>query len=556
MICRYFPCTIELQAPALFTAFGDELNSSRTLSFIPGSALRGWVAQCIGDPERQPEHAQLFHRLILDGSVRYLNAYPLAGGRRTLPTPVSFRVDKNALLDSSGAIKVWDLAAFSGEADVANGETAWPLTDLQPLPEGFVSLGGAQPLRIEPRRASRIHQQRDRSRGRAWKDDQGVAHGSLFVYESLEPDQKFQGLLLLRAGTEQECHVLAEQIKACFRPPGLLGRSQRAGYGGNVHIQWHSATTREIEGQDVIAADLDPGAAFRLLTTSSYIGRDAQNGQIDPRTLLEEVENAFSGRVAILRKRWTFETVGGFNRKWRLEIPQALAVAPGSTLVLKALRPIPLSDICAIEHDGLGERKTEGFGRILFLEEPTEEPVVLRRDRLIAEEVSLLGPIPDVVTFAEHRFIKQELSRAIAVESARLARSARNVPTASLLGRLRAPLRAAPELALNILSQWLSPEGPATLRRPALDQLERCRLDGGRSLASWLRELANEQRGDHLVSQILRFPMIAQRYHVATEATAGDALNSYCIWAKARIIDGLLAALARTGRLQKEEVQS
>ncbi|MCZ7664449.1 MAG: hypothetical protein M5U22_16645 [Thermoleophilia bacterium] len=39
MITRYLPCTLSLQSPAVLTSLGGDPNTSRTLPFIPGSAL-------------------------------------------------------------------------------------------------------------------------------------------------------------------------------------------------------------------------------------------------------------------------------------------------------------------------------------------------------------------------------------------------------------------------------------------------------------------------------------------------------------------------------------
>src|SRR5690606_25716743 len=145
MIVRYLPYTLSLHAPAVLTSLGGDPNSSRSLPFIPGSALRGAAARALGDPAGDADRLRRFRTLILDGTVRYLNAYPRAAGRRTVPTPVSFRVDKTAAVGWAGEITTWDLAAFDGEA--GTDEAVWPDASLSALPAPFVSIGAAQPLR-------------------------------------------------------------------------------------------------------------------------------------------------------------------------------------------------------------------------------------------------------------------------------------------------------------------------------------------------------------------------------------------------------------------------
>ncbi len=551
MIHRYLPYTITLRAPALLASFGDDPSSTRSLSFVPGSAIRGQVAQAIGDPSGQPDRQELFTHLILDGSVCCLNAYPRAGGHRTLPMPVSFQVEKNAAQSSDGTISVCDLAAFTGEID-DGGDIEWPEMALSPISERFVSLGAAQPLRLGPRRASRVHQQRDRSRGRAWKEQvpgQEISHGTIFTYEYLEPHQEFDGLVAVHAATDEECSALADHVKKYLRPPVLLGRSRRSGYGGDAEIQWHSPRDREVEGQGVVGSDLAAGTLFRLLTTSSYLGRNQETGQLEPSYLSQETEAAFSGRVRVRYSRWAFEPVGGFNRKWRLEVPQALACTAGSVLVLEAKERIPLADLLTIEHAGFGERKAEGFGRIVFLTKPTETPV-LRKESRIEENISLSGPVPDLVCFVQSRILREELSGAIASEGARLARNAKSLPYPSLLGRLRTALRGAPEAALQTLQTWLNENSQNSLRRPALDQLERCRIDAGKSLAAWIREIA-QVSNDLALGRLLQLDSVAQRFQVISEGAAHQNFAELGPWIRARLIDELLEALSR--RLRSKE---
>src|SRR5205085_3948220 len=89
MIVRYYPCTLTLEAPVVLTLPGGDPNSAQSMSFIPGSAVRGAAARVLAGAG-----AEEFRRLILSGEVCYLNAYVLHGTRRCLPTPVSFRREK------------------------------------------------------------------------------------------------------------------------------------------------------------------------------------------------------------------------------------------------------------------------------------------------------------------------------------------------------------------------------------------------------------------------------------------------------------------------------
>jgi len=547
MICRYLPYTLLLRVPAVLTALGGGPNSSRTLPFIPGSAIRGAAARALGDPGTNPRRLETFRTLILDGSVRFLNAYPRVAGRRSLPTPVSLRIDKAAVPGPNGELEAWDLAAFAGVQE--DEETDWPDVPLSPVSEPFVTIGAAQPVRVGPARGSRIHQQRDRERGRAWKDPTTEEpHGTIFAFEFLEAGQKFDGLVQIFGEDEAACEALERQVKAVLEPPIFIGRSRRGGYGGDAMISWAEPREREVTGQGLVVADLPAGTRFRALLTSPYIGRDPDTGQLDPSRFAEEILERLGGRARIVRRRWGFQFSGGFNRKWRLEIPQALACAAGSVLVLETTEPIRLADLLEVEHSGLGERRVEGFGRLTFLEAPSQR-LVLNVPKPTPVKPPEEGEVPELVRFTEARIVDAAVERAIREEAARLARIATKIPTPSLLGRLRNAMKADPETALATIRTWLGEEGSSEprLRRPALDQLDRCRLETGQRLSDWLRAMANSDDGRKLAT-VLRLDALVQRFHIISEDTARRHLAGCGVSIRARLIDNVLAALARIQR--------
>jgi hypothetical protein len=115
MIARYYPYTLTLDTPVVLTLPGGDPNSAGSMSFIPGSAVRGAAARALTAAD-----AKEFHRLILSGDVSYLNAYVLVGTRRCLPTPVSFRREKYP------PFQYHDLAGYE--------ENNWPRKQLVRVP--------------------------------------------------------------------------------------------------------------------------------------------------------------------------------------------------------------------------------------------------------------------------------------------------------------------------------------------------------------------------------------------------------------------------------------
>jgi len=544
MIYRYLPYTLTLNAPAIMTSLGGDPNSARTLPFIPGSAIRGAVARALGDPGDDAEKQESFQKLVLGGGVRYLNAYPRAGSRRSLPKPVSFRARKDSM--GSGRkeeCKVLDLSAYDKEE--------WPDDPLVDVPEPFVTLGAARPIQAAPERGSRIHHQRDRAKGRAWVEPETeVAHGTIFTFEYLEAGQQFDGLIQVFGESEEIVQARAERIRELLGSHLLIGRSRRGGYGGNATIKWREDRDREVNGVGVIAGDIPKDTEFRVLLVSDYIGRNPQTGQLDPTYLTHEITQRLGGRAEVIRRCWKFGLTGGFNRKWRLEVPQAPVCVAGSVVVLRATAAISFEDIELIEHEGFGERRVEGFGRVVFLEH-AKHSIDVRRPAADTSSQRAEGKPPEMVVFAEKRIMLKEIARSIQEEAVRLGKSAKSLPSTSLIGRLRNVLRGEASQALSTLREWLAEEGSGEnrLKQPAMEQLECCRIgDDNKKLSDWLRNLVHNDNKGQTLADTLRLDVLAQRYHLVSSSTARQCIEECEDELRVRFMDATLAVLARRAR--------
>lgn len=559
----YLHYKLHLRSPAIVSTLSGDPNSAATQPFIPGGTLRGVVAARLlacgvgGDSEE-------FRRLILSGGVRYLHAYPELAGERSLPSASSWKSLKGEL---SRAI---DLAAFSGSIDAEDFEDVWPDETLVSVPAPFTAAtvsGGARNL-ATPRIGSRMHQQRDRVKGRPWKDRAEQPHGALFAYEYLEPDQVFRGVIQIMPAAAGDVECVKGLLGAA---PILVGRSRRAGYGGEAEVEFTGQAQREYENaSESISRDVPAGASFRSLLASAYVGRHPTTGQIDPSALQYELSRRLGEAAMVERTRWAFETVGAFNQKWRLEVPQAHAVAGGAVLVLKATRAIHVTTLRAIEHEGLGERRVEGFGRVLFLK-PSEGHDSIRlyraEDQALAERDgsrgsgasseqhrAQLGLLEQRIVLAA---VRAELDRVASLD---LAAPAQKRPTNSLLGRLRTLFRRAmdeqaAQAALASLRVWCSDDDiPEALKKNAREKLDRCRIGGG-SFRQWLLLLAesgHDEAGWNALVQASRnqatLTGLAARSHLTSRAAAEAVLHSHSALLRVHLIDAVLGDMARLNR--------
>ncbi len=561
----YLHYTLTLRSPAIASTLSGDPNSAATQPFIPGGAIRGAVAGRL--LARGTADGEEFRQLVLSGAVRYLHAYPEVAGARGLPASLAWRSEKLE------ADRARDLAAFSGGIDEADDAEdfaeVWPPEGLGPLGASFAataSSAGRRPV-VTPRVQARLHQQRDRVKGRPWvdtRDGRETRHGTIFAYEYLEADQVFRGAVQVTARAAVEL----ARVKRLFSQPILIGRSRRAGYGGEAQLEFTADSHREYQSvSGSLRRDLGAGERCRLLLTSAYVGRHPATGQIDPAALMREVGERLGGGVEIERHRWGFEIVGSFNRKWRLEVPQVQAVAAGAVLVLKTSRSIPQALLREVEDQGLGERRVEGFGRLLFLEH-SDDGEAFRLERRVErptlrQRAEPPAETPESVTgqleLLERRIVlaaaKAELDRL----AADLARRAVRVPTNSLLGRLRTLFRgvgdeATASAALADLGVWCGEDETRALRPNARDKLKACRLGQGHLLA-WLAALARDDGGRGRWQQLVAavagassLTGLAHKHHLTAPASAQAVLEHHAALLGVHLVDALLAALARRNR--------
>jgi CRISPR-associated protein Csx10 len=518
MITRYVPFVLTLDAPLVLASLDSDPNSAASLTFIPGSALRGAAARSLcarGVDRFRPVE---FRRFILTGDVRYLNAYLAVGGRRGLPVPVSLRREKH----SSG---LFDLSAGTEPPD---GQLSALARSLEYVTADMDVLMGGNPAMM-----SRTHQQRDRSVGRPT-----ITTGSIFRFEALDAGQEFHGLLAVTAEDEVAVSHDTGLIQDVLGTTLLLGRSRRAGYGGAARVTWGSLRERESDGVRVVAGDQPAGTLLRVLLTSDYLGRHPLTGQIDPAACAVELRQRLGDRIEIVQRFQEFRAVGGYNRTWGLELPQGMALRAGSVLVVRLTQAVPWADLLAVEQSGLGERRTEGFGQVVFLK-PVDGNVTLQQSTPVVLQRPE-GTPPPLLQTLQRRLLEDAAEERIAETAARLAATATELPSRSLLGQLRIPLRRPPREALGEFRGWIE-----ALRPHARRQLEACRLgETDRSLRVWLLETSDSERD---LANLLGYDELARQYYFATVEAARTTLDNlgFANRTRLRLIEAVLAALAR-----------
>lgn len=537
---RVITYRITLLEPTLVTALEGDPNEAVAFDYLPGSVLRGAV---IRKYLRSSSRVELDtanadeRRLFFNGTTRYLNAYPTDRlGRRTLPTPQSWQLKKGEETD------IFDFAVEMRDAD----DQQW-----QGVREPFCSLGeqddeGKPEVRlVQPNRQIAVHTARTRRFGRPMPHTvlnriaSDEVRGAVYRYDALAAGQTFEAVILCDNDAD------ASEFLSLLPGEAILGGSRSSGYG---RVSFHDA--KEVDNWREAGHDLVPDMDGRLIVTflSDALLRD-DHGQfvVDPSVVTERLSQRLG---APLRLRHAFlggEVIGGFNRKWGLPLPQALAIHRGSVFVFD--KPdCDESRLHLLEAHGIGERRAEGFGRVVVNWHTEAE---LRVDRTKAPPTipTVKGP-PGSDTERLLKQMAQRLQRR-RLDELLIAKvnevTIVNAPTNAQLSRLR-----------NILHDELLNESPDPQRildflhrikerNTARRQFERARV-GAKTLWDWL-ETRLQISDERAWKSLLGFQEAHTGKVGGIAAPLPDELRAEYLL---RLIDAVLARAAKDRRKEGE----
>lgn len=464
---------ITLLEPTLVTAAEGDPNSGVAYEFLPGSVLRGSLIASYLRRQNVREldmNDPVVRTLFFDGTTRYLNGYLIdRQANRSLPTPHSW------LRKKGEETPIYDFGV-----EEPDGEEQW-----QGVRYPFCALKDGSVELFQPERHISVHTARTRRFGRAMARDKIGADeipGEVFRYDALAAGQTFEAAFLCGS------YACAATLAALLTGEKHLGGSRTAGYGlAAFHdVREVGANWREVGYLPVLQAD------DRLIITllSDALIRD-QDGQfaVDPEIVRSELSARLRCPLTLERAFLRGRAVGGFNRKWGLPLPQALAVEMGSVFVFRA-PAFSQSQLRDLEDQGIGERRSEGFGR-LAVNWHVQEPVL----RIDPKPIEPPSPSRAIAAGTEgealakqmvERMLRRRLDSAITIRANTLGRMIQQ-PSPSQLSRVQAVILDALEQSpgegrMRLTSYFAGIQDRQTASR----QFTRDRVSG-RTLLEWLR---------------------------------------------------------------------
>ncbi len=496
--------TLRLLEPLLATQpQSSEANSATTLSYIPGSMIRGAVIGCSLNGAAMNAADEEAQRLFFSGAVQFLNAYPAHPTQRDrmLPRPLSWLIEKDE----------------AGRKDVPLRDMAiqdWQL-DNPKTPEGQFIWHGQEGIQLDsPHLHVTVHTaSRDRNR-KAEQESQ------VYRYEALAAGQTFAGVIA--AERASDLALIEPWLKAVTR----LGGARTGGYGHVVAEDIERSDDWEEYSSDAPLAD-------RVVITllSDVLLRDGGGNMTDaPGRAL-----GISTKPMLAFRR--LHVVGGFNRKWGLPLPQGWAIEAGSVFVYSAADVDPAALQQAAKR-GIGERLAEGFGRIAVdwhtqaaqAQRPPEKPTV-ETNRLPAMSAESKGLAQRMARRQLEAQIERNLVAQI-IERTGGSAPFGNLPSPAQLSRARLAVRQAWETGdLAVISAHF-----ASLKS-AENDWKRARI-GEMRLLEWIEQ----QRTLDDATFKRQFGLVAAMPEVAGETAETASADWQMLRAKtiARLVEGVL----------------
>lgn len=331
---RYFRYKIKNIEPLrIANDAGSQSGQTVTLRYIPGTTIRGFIINAMA---RESDFEKK-KKILFSDKVRYLNAYMMENGEELIPSPKGFYEDKTIVEGKKKLQNVVVHGEFSnGYKRAAIGRYCYMDSDC--IYYYNVKTGSDMKIKINLSETEKQNIFRN----------EYMAAGNTFVgYIAIDVDDPSIESAFL--------NIIRETI--------VLGNGRTAGLGKCVvesaefvdSIPYSKYMPISDQRQETYMMLLSPVTMRNEL--GEYCGLDTL--QLEEKLGVENLEIRFCSTSTV--------EVKGYNRTWRTKIPSITMYEQGSVFHLSfdgIMKKEKMNQIC---HEGIGVRKNEGFGRILFL---------------------------------------------------------------------------------------------------------------------------------------------------------------------------------------------
>lgn len=408
-----------------------------TLRYIPGTTIRGYIVNQLA----RENDFEILKKDLFSNHVRYLNAYISMENQELIPSPKGFYENKVMKKDDELVNIVVKNEDPKGKKRAALGRYCY--FDQNRIHYYNVETGSDLKIKINLEEGEKQN---------------------VFRNEYIEPGYLFTGYIAVDYKTEkddsEEKEALIERIKSVLHDEIILGNARSSGFGKCEIIDCE--ITDELPYQSFVADTDQVGECYLLLLSNTTLRN--QQGELcgfneDTLAALEKKLHVKNLQIAYCATSIT--TVRGYNRTWGVKIPSTVAYEQGSVFHLKYEGTLTGETIRELSDAGIGIRRNEGFGRVLFLKDGYEKINLKQSEEYFVNTVEK-EPLPvmnaedkKVICIAARSYYKDMLQRGL--QRLKLPESIRT--SASQLGMVDSVITAYqynPEQAISSLRKHLS----------------------------------------------------------------------------------------------------
>lgn len=339
---KYLKYEILTQEPIKMSGQNKSDTTEYSFDYIAGTAIRGAIVGAYAKKYNiDLAHNKELKKLLLK-EIFFLNAYPSYSHKRTIPSPLCFVSDKKSLTNYKGqAINVKNIYK----------NYLYEAGDKPCKKEAFVWLEENVVCGVKVEKGFNLHV--------SVNGAEGNGERAIFRYESIKPGQKFYGLI----ATDNE-EVFDKLVKLINNTTLFLGGSKGSGYG-KCYINYIEEVNCEVE-----FSCKGLNNEFYIYYLSDAIIYD-KNGfitdHIDENDLCSALE---LDNVEYVDGITDSVDITGYNNTWKTNMPQETGIKAGSIFRYKydGNFTVATNKMNDLMNTGYGQRRQEGFGRVVFID--------------------------------------------------------------------------------------------------------------------------------------------------------------------------------------------
>lgn len=313
----------------------SEAGETAALKYITGSSVRGYVINQL--VTRFPEEFERLKKNLFSDDVQFLNAYPSAKGRLMIPSPKGFYEDKKI----ESGVKAIQNVVKDGEFD--EGMKRAGLGTVSYIDDNTIYFGNVKSksdLKIK------------------------ISEKQVFRNEYIIEGYRFAGFI--RVADDNDSDEIIRLIKEVLEDGMVLGNSRGSGLGKCSMLKELEVSEKLPYTDYIVDYGLANECYLYLLSDMCMRDSNGEYSGIDTEKLMElfGVKNLKIKYAATSKRQ-----ISGYNRNWGGKIPTIPVYEKGSVFHLSFDGEIDADTMNSLMDSGLGCRKNEGYGRILFLKD-------------------------------------------------------------------------------------------------------------------------------------------------------------------------------------------